>query len=113
MVGSISATAVYVESLPTPPQLMVGRPPPSVQGGADNQMALASAKMVEQIGAVNRQRLQVFVLSSRLARMLRVWGRVGRDLYSLLLVCCGALSCSGREQDTPIIGEFEYFSRGR
>lgn len=63
MVGSISATAVYVESLPTPPQLMVARPLPTVHGGrgASDQMVLALAKRVEQIGAVNRQRLQVYI----------------------------------------------------
>lgn len=59
MIGSISATAVYVESLPAPPQLMVGRPISSVNGGGDDKMILALAKRVEQIAAVNRQRLQV------------------------------------------------------
>lgn len=57
MVGSITATAVFVESLPTPPQLLVARPPPSMH---DDHMVLALANRVEQIGAVNRQRLQVY-----------------------------------------------------
>ncbi|CAM9654729.1 unnamed protein product, partial [Pylaiella littoralis] len=61
LVGSISATAVYVESLPTPPQLMVARPPASVQhhgGGGDDRnrrRLLALATRVERIGTVNRQ----------------------------------------------------------
>lgn len=62
MVGSISATAVYVESLPSPPQLMVDRPVPSSNaGGDDDRMVLALAKTVEQMAAVNRQRLQVLL----------------------------------------------------
>lgn len=63
MVGSISATAVYVESLPPPPQLVVARPPTLQHGGgaagADEKMLLANANKVEQIAAVNRVRLQV------------------------------------------------------
>lgn len=64
MVGSISATAVYVESLPPPPQLVVAKPLTVHHGGGgrgagDDHMVLAMAKKVEQIGAVNRQRLQV------------------------------------------------------
>ncbi len=61
MIGSISATAVYVESLPTPPQLKVARPPPSLHqhgggGGGDSRgRVLALATRVERIGAVNRQ----------------------------------------------------------
>ena len=59
MVGSISATAVFVESLPTPPQLMVARPPPSLHqhggGGEERGRVLALATRVERIAAVNRQ----------------------------------------------------------
>ena len=61
MVGSISATAVFVESLPAPPQLMVARPPPSLHhhggyhGGDDRGRVLALATRVERIAAVNRQ----------------------------------------------------------
>ena len=63
MVGSISATAVYVESLPSPPQLMVDRPAPSLNAaGDDDLMVVALAKTVEQMAAVNRQRLLVFFL---------------------------------------------------
>lgn len=59
MVGSISATAVYVESLPMPPPLVVARPPPSLHlhggGGDARRRVLALAIRVERIGAVNRQ----------------------------------------------------------
>lgn len=64
MVGSISATAVFVESLPTPPQLMVARPPPSshLHGGRGNDRGrlMTLATRVERIGAVNRQVLRRF-----------------------------------------------------
>ncbi|CAN0527296.1 unnamed protein product, partial [Ectocarpus sp. 12 AP-2014] len=73
MVGSISATAVYVESLPTPPQLVVARPPRSLHqdggGGGDAQRrVLALASRVERIGAVNRQRLQALAPKRRRLR---------------------------------------------
>ncbi|CAM9776246.1 unnamed protein product, partial [Ectocarpus sp. 12 AP-2014] len=73
MVGSISATAVYVESLPTPPQLVVARPPRSLHqdggGGGDAQRrVLALASRVERIGAVNRQRLQALAPRRRRLR---------------------------------------------
>lgn len=59
MMGSISATAVYVESLPPPPQVVVARPVPHVHAGSEDQLVSSLAKRVEQIAAVNRQRLQV------------------------------------------------------
>lgn len=77
MVGSISATAVYVESLPAPPQLMISRPLPIMEGGGgggrggeEEQMVVAMAKKVEQMATINRQRLQVRWVKGVLTRAL-------------------------------------------
>ncbi|CAN0311529.1 unnamed protein product [Discosporangium mesarthrocarpum] len=56
MVGSITATAVYVESLPPPPKLSVTR---ALAVRDEDQRVSALARRVEQINSTNRQRLQV------------------------------------------------------
>lgn len=84
MVGSISGTAVYVESLPSPPQLMVDRPAPSSNaGGGDDRMVLALAKTVEQMAAVNRQRLQVLLS----VPALLCFTLVSNYLFCVVVIC--------------------------
>lgn len=81
MVGSISATAVYAEALPPPPPLVVARPPAMHHAGSEVDDAKSRlARKVEQIGVVNRQRLQVGALGSYSGRSTRRQGGGGRCL---------------------------------
>ena len=103
MVGSITATAVYVESLPAPPQLVVARPPPSggIHGGGrgrEDPTVLSMARKVEQIAEINRQRLQVRFASRENDRFSCTVTKHGRRD-----VDCSALPLQKRRVSLPKI----------